>query len=759
MLVGVDELEAGNKSSFFASREHVSAQRSSRSHVPQRHITRRAPTHALAHHAPPGTESVDFDLHESPQFVKHAQQLGLRDRKMKGLIRWCIMSVIGMCTGLVGVGVDKGVEYAFELREWIVEHVHENELGLIVDYLAYLVPCVILASVAGMLVCYVEPLAAGSGIPEVKCYLNGVHLPRIVDFKTLFAKAVGIMFSVSAGMPCGKEGPMIHSGAALGGVLSRAGVVPLLKPYRALVEHRDFVTAGAASGVAAAFGAPLGGVLFAMEEGATYFTPAIMLRTFVCCTTATLTVRFFLTGFHGHYDWGTMGAAAPLSFGNFARSNWQIYELLIFALMGAMGGLMGAAFNATNTRLTLVRKMFIPSRGHLRFIEVIITTFLITSVMFWVPVLTSGSADPKKFNPTEALFRKSGVSNIDNLFHNPEDFDNMLLLLFGVLYYMLACYIYGLGLPSGLFVPSLLSGAALGRLVGQLLKDPLDLRYDNLGKSDPGVYALMGATALLSGMARITISLAVIVMEASGTVQWALPIFVTTMCSKWVGDFFTIGLYDIHIELNHVPLLEAHPCKDMLMLQAKNVMTKMIVTFDEVETVRRLVFVLQNSHHHGYIVTTDKGTFKGLIKRENIEQVLWRARAHDVFQEKGQVAKEPPMVPYEDESAKPTLEEIRRMLRPDDYDKVIDLRPYVNDGCFTVPPHAALLRVHMLFRGMGLRHLPVVTRDGKAQGIITRKDLILASEEPFAEKEREKEKQKELDHRPTDIITSRTEEV
>lgn len=123
-------------------------------------------------------------------------------------------------------------------------------------------------------------------------------------------------------------------------------------------------------------------------------------------------------------------------------------------------------------------------------------------------------------------------------------------------------------------------GRCIRALVGQALQGPLGLQCDSDKNTDAGVYALMGATAALSGMARITVSLAVILMEASGTVNWALPIFVVTMCSKWAGDVFTIGLYDIHIELKKVPLLHPSPEKQMLTLQAQDVMTRSITSFN-----------------------------------------------------------------------------------------------------------------------------------------------------------------------------------
>lgn len=44
----------------------------------------------------------------------------------------------------------------------------------------------------------------GSGIPQIKCYLNGVKIPRCVRLKTLFTKLIGVYASVMAGLPVGK---------------------------------------------------------------------------------------------------------------------------------------------------------------------------------------------------------------------------------------------------------------------------------------------------------------------------------------------------------------------------------------------------------------------------------------------------------------------------------------------------------------------------------------------------------------------------
>lgn len=81
-------------------------------------------------------------------------------------------------------------------------------------YFIFLLYQTFYVSVASLMV-WLEPVSAGSGIPEVKCFLNGIALPRIVRIKTLFCKVFGVTFSVAAGLPVGKEGPMVHSGAVV----------------------------------------------------------------------------------------------------------------------------------------------------------------------------------------------------------------------------------------------------------------------------------------------------------------------------------------------------------------------------------------------------------------------------------------------------------------------------------------------------------------------------------------------------------------
>lgn len=123
---------------------------------------------------------------------------------------------------------------------------------------------------------FFQPIAAGSGIPQIKCFLNGINVPKVNRFTTLITKGIGVVLSVSGGLAVGKEGPMIHTGSAIAAGLSQGRLTfckissKYFRIFRNDQEKRDFVSAGAAAGVAAAFGAPVGGLLFSLEEGASF---------------------------------------------------------------------------------------------------------------------------------------------------------------------------------------------------------------------------------------------------------------------------------------------------------------------------------------------------------------------------------------------------------------------------------------------------------------------------------------------------------
>jgi chloride channel 7 len=108
--------------------------------------------------------------------------------------------------------------------------------------------------------------------PQSSLDCAGIDIPGTLLFRTLIGKIFGSIGSVGGGLALGKEGPLVHTGACIASLLGQGGSTKyhlnsrwpqLFKSDR---DRRDLVTCGCAAGVAAAFRAPVGGVLFALEE-------------------------------------------------------------------------------------------------------------------------------------------------------------------------------------------------------------------------------------------------------------------------------------------------------------------------------------------------------------------------------------------------------------------------------------------------------------------------------------------------------------
>lgn len=105
------------------------------------------------------------------------------------------------------------------------------------------------------------PYAAGSGISEIKCIIAGFVMKGFLSATTLSIKSIGLPLSIASGLSVGKEGPSVHYAVCTGNVISRF----FNKYRRNAAKTREILTASAGTGVAVAFGSPIGGVLFSLE--------------------------------------------------------------------------------------------------------------------------------------------------------------------------------------------------------------------------------------------------------------------------------------------------------------------------------------------------------------------------------------------------------------------------------------------------------------------------------------------------------------
>ena len=191
--------------------------------------------------------------------------------------------------------------------------------------------------------------AAGSGVAEVRVILSGFVLHGFLGLKTIIYKMVALIISVASGLSLGKEGPYVHIATCVGNIACR-----LFSKYdRNDAKRREVLSAAAAAGVTVAFGAPLGGVLFSLEEVSYFFPAKTLFRTFFCCIVAALSLKFL----------NPYGTHKIVMFEVRYLVDWEYFELFGFIVTGILGGALGALFikasklwALTFRRLKLIKK-------------------------------------------------------------------------------------------------------------------------------------------------------------------------------------------------------------------------------------------------------------------------------------------------------------------------------------------------------------------------------------------------------------------
>ncbi|KAM8844623.1 H(+)/Cl(-) exchange transporter 7 isoform 1-T1 [Spinachia spinachia] len=696
-------------------------------------------------------ESLDYDNIENQLFLEEERRMSYMGFRCLEISRWVVCGLIGFLTGLIACFIDIAVEEMAGIKYRVVKENIEKFTevgGLSISLILWVFLNSVFVMVGAIIVACIEPIAAGSGIPQIKCYLNGVKIPRVVRLKTLVVKVFGVICSVVGGLAVGKEGPMIHSGAVVAAGVSQGRSTSLKKDlkmfeyFRRDTEKRDFVSAGAAAGVSAAFGAPVGGVLFSLEEGASFWNQMLTWRIFFASMISTFTLNFFLSIYHKKP--GELSNPGLINFGRFESDSvdYNLYEIPLFILMGAIGGLLGALFNKLNYWLTIFRIRYV-HRPCLQVIEAMLVAAVTTTVSFTM-IYFSDDCQPLgpdhteeyplqlfcadgEYNSMATTFFNTPERSVRSLFHNqPGTYNPLTLGLFTLTYFFLACWTYGLAVSAGVFIPSLLIGAAWGRLFGILLASITSTGSIWAG---PGKYALIGAAAQLGGIVRMTLSLTVIMVEATGNVTFGLPIMLVLMTAKIVGDYFVEGLYDIHIKLQSVPFLHWDAPATSHWLTAREVMSSPVTCLNRIEKVGTIVDVLSNTstNHNGFAVVTqgaggdEPAKLCGLILRSQLIVLL----KHKVFVELARSRLTLRKLQLKDfRDAYPRFPPIQSIhVSQDERECMMDLNEFMNATPYTVPQDTSLPRVFKLFRALGLRHLVVVDDENRVVGLVTRKDL------------------------------------
>ncbi|KGO39692.1 Cystathionine beta-synthase, core [Penicillium expansum] len=554
--------------------------------------------------------------------------------------------------------------------------------------------------------------AAGSGVAEVKVINSGFVLHGYMGLKTLVIKTIGLIFSVSSGLSLGKEGPYVHIATCVGNICCRL----FAKYNQNDGKRREVLSASAASGVAVAFGAPIGGVLFSLEEVSYYFPPKTLFRTFFCCIAATLSLKFL----------NPYGTGKIVLFEVRYLSDWQIFEIFIFILLGIMGGAAGALFiKASNLWARSFRR--IPAIKRWPMLEVFLVALVTGIISFWNRYT--------KLPVTELLFELASPceSDVESTGLCPRT-DGILeivqyLLVAFVIKSFLTIITFGIKVPAGIYVPSMVVGGLMGRIVGHLiqywaLRHPTFFLFDSCPAVSgiescvtPGVYALIAAGATMCGVTRLSVTLPVILFELTGSLNHVLPFSLSVLCAKWTADAIEPrSIYDLLTDMNAYPFLDSklQPTTDAELGDiVRPVRKNRIIDISGSPFVSATNLRLKLEHllmagelDSGLPILRD-GVLAGLIPAPDLEYAL------DTLGDEEEnticlMAMDTSAAVYDSEN--------------EDAEQV-DFSRYIDPAPIALDIHSPIDLVYQCFAKLGLRYL-CVTQDGKYAGLVHKKAFV-----------------------------------
>ena len=409
------------------------------------------------------------------------------------------------------------------------------------------------------------------GIPEaIETILFGESR---LSLKVAILKPLSAAISIGSGGPFGAEGPIIMTGGAIGSLFAQCF-------HLSAAERKTLLVAGAAAGMTAIFGTPIAAILLAVEILLFEWKP----RSFVPVVLAVL-VAFALRP--------SLIASGPMFATDLAIPSG------IAPLIGAFGLGLATGLEAAllSTALYRIEDGFHRLRLH----------------WMWWPALGSivvgigGLIDPHVLG--------AGYANIDALLGGGFGARAIIsLLLVKAVVWLVSL---GSGTSGGVLAPLLILGAALGCLVGQYMP------------GSPGLWAMVGMAAIMSGAMRAPLTGALFAAELTGSFD-ALP-----LCLAGAGAAYALSVLLMRrsiltekIARRGRHILQEYSVDPMEFVQVRELMTSdpdMLSGDVRIEDARD--FFENDARHRSYPVVDATGRLLGLVSRS--DALRWRVETID----------------------------------------------------------------------------------------------------------------------------------
>lgn len=390
---------------------------------------------------------------------------------------------------LVGIIV-AGVVVLYRITLSYAEHLAFNMYDFLRSNLIFFPVAIIILCLIGYFVGYLvskNKMISGSGIPQLEGIMKGHFKERKSWIHTLCSKFIGGAVCIGGGLSLGREGPSIQLGASVAEGLGN-------KIGKGRLERRILMTSGASAGLAAAFNAPLAGVVFALEEIFKYFSPIILLSTMSAAVAADF-ISKEVFGMIPIFDFEII-KTIPL----------KQYWLLV--LLGILLGGLGAFYNFV---LLKTKSLY----GKLKFFNEktkIIIPFVVAGVLGIVfPIVLGGG-----HRIVEELTLENGV---------------MFLVIIFIIKFLFSMVSFGSGAPGGIFFPLIILGATIGAVFAGI-----SINYLGIDKELYYNFVIIAMAGYLTAIVRAPITGIVLVMEMTGSFTHILSLTVVSITAYVVAD-------------------------------------------------------------------------------------------------------------------------------------------------------------------------------------------------------------------------------
>lgn len=393
--------------------------------------------------------------------------------------------LVGLLAGLVVSAFRLAIEKGFHLVTDLYQKSTQNALYLLVILAAYL----LIALIVGKLMRQ-ESDIKGSGIPQVEAELKG--LMRLNWWAVLWRKFIGGILAIGSGLMLGREGPSIQLGAVAG-----KGVATWLKTSE--MEKRSLIASGAAAGLAAAFNAPIAGLLFVVEEVYHQFSRMV----WISALAASITANFISLHIFGLTPVLNMPDNLPVL---------GLNQYWGYVILGIFLGLVGFFYEKVILNMgkfyCLLGKWIPISPAYYSLFAFVL---ILPIGYFWPHLLGGGNQLILALPEVQPAF--------------------LTLLLWFVIRFVWSMISYGSGLPGGIFLPILTMGSVLGLLAGRFA---FDLGWISQGEMT--LFIVLGMTGFFAAISKAPLTAIILVTEMVGDLSQLMVIGLVALTAYVVMD-------------------------------------------------------------------------------------------------------------------------------------------------------------------------------------------------------------------------------